>query len=180
MKDDKEKLEKILECIDRVMEYTKDGKEKFFENSLIQDAVVRNIQVIGDAVKELSPELKEKYSDVPWRSASRMRDQVTHRYFDVNYQIVWETVEHSLPPFRERVEDIHQRQIYRVPENRETPSLDDRLKDQNREKGKTDNPRPKLDQLFGKRESKQRGPEQQQSAEQEQRGKREQKDRDRF
>ena len=139
MKDDKEKLEKILECIDRVMDYTRDGKDKFFENSLIQDAVVRNIQVIGDAVKELSPELKEKYKDVPWRNASRMRDQVTHRYLDVDYKIVWETVEHSLPPFRERVEDIQQRQIYRVPENRETPSLDERLKKQNCEEGGMDN-----------------------------------------
>jgi uncharacterized protein with HEPN domain len=170
LKDDKEKLEKILECIDRVNKYTKEGREEFFRNHLIQDGVVRNIQVIGEAIKELSPELKEQNQDVPWSKAARMRDQVTHRYFDVDYKVVWDTVEHSLPPFRERVEDIHQRLVYRVPENRETPSLDQRLKEQEQER-KPDVP-AKLGKLFGKREERP-------DPEQEQREKRELDDRER-
>lgn len=177
MRDDKQKLEKILECLDRVKEYTKDGQEEFFKNHLVQDGVVRNIQIIGEAVKELSPELKEKHQDVKWSNASRMRDQVTHNYFDVDYKIVWDTVEHSLPPFRERVEDIHQRLVYRVPENRETPSLDQRLKEQER---KPESPASKIDKLFGKREDRPKEVgDRKNDLEQEQREKRELEDRER-
>lgn len=54
MRDDKEKLEKILGCADRIREYTKGGEEEFLAKPLIQDAVIRNLQVIGEAIKELS------------------------------------------------------------------------------------------------------------------------------
>jgi uncharacterized protein with HEPN domain len=97
---------------------------------MIQDAVVRNLQVIGEAIKDLTDDLKEKNIDIEWRKASRMRDKVTHDYFDVNYMIVWDTVENSLPAFRERIVDIHQRLIYKVPGNREGPSkLEQELKE---------------------------------------------------
>ncbi len=67
---------------------------------------------------------------VDWRKASRMRDKLTHDYFDVNYEIVWDTVEKSLPLFREGIEEIHQRLIYKVAENRDRPSkLEQKLKD---------------------------------------------------
>ena len=136
MRDDKEKLERVLENIDRIKEYTKDGKDKFFREYLIQDAVVRNLQVIGEAIKDLSEDLKGQRPDVEWRKASRMRDKVTHDYFDVNYEIVWDTVENSLPSFREKIQDIHQRLVYKVPSNREQPTkLAKKLKDKA-------NPRP--------------------------------------
>lgn len=130
MRDDKEKLEKILECADRIREYIKDGKEEFFAKPLIQDAVIRNLQVIGEAIKELSDDLKNNNPDVQWRGASRMRDKVTHDYFDINYDIVWGTVKNDIPPFREKVEEIHQRLIYKVPEKQNTVSeLERKLRD---------------------------------------------------
>ncbi len=127
MRDDKEKLEKILECADRIREYTKGGEQDFFAKSIIQDAVIRNLQLIGEAIKELSDSLKDANSDIEWRKASRMRDKLTHDYFDVNYDIIWDTIENHLPPLRQRIEDIHQRLIYKVPEKRDQSELEQRL-----------------------------------------------------
>ncbi|MCC7527172.1 MAG: DUF86 domain-containing protein [Candidatus Melainabacteria bacterium] len=136
MRDDKEKLEKILDSADRIREYTKDGEDEFFAKPLIQDAVIRNLQIIGEAIKELSNELKDQNPDIEWRNASRMRDKLTHDYFEVNYDIVWDTVENHIPPFRDKIEDIHQRLVYRVSNEREkSPELEQRLKEK-------DNPRP--------------------------------------
>jgi uncharacterized protein with HEPN domain len=129
LRDDKEKLEKILECAHRIQEYTNGGEEEFLAKSLIQDAVIRNLQVIGEAIKDLSDDLRDKNPDVEWRNASRMRDKVTHDYFEINYAIVWDTVKNHIPPFREKIEEIHQRLVYRVSENREKPSeLEQKLK----------------------------------------------------
>ena len=131
MRDDKEKLEKILDCIDQVKEYTRGGEDEFFKNRLIQDGVVRNFQVIGQAIKDLSVELKEKNQDVEWHKASRMRDKVSHDYLDVDYEIVWKTVEKDLSPLRDKIEDIHRRLVYKVPGDREKPSmLEMKLKDE--------------------------------------------------
>lgn len=142
MRDDKEKLEKILDCADRIREYTKDGEDEFLAKPLIQDAVIRNLQVIGEAIKELSDEVKAQNCDVEWRNASRMRDKLTHDYFEVNYDIVWDTVENHIPPFRDKIEDIHQRLVYRVSKEREKPpELEQRLKEK-------DNPRPNKKGVF--------------------------------
>ena len=94
------------------------------------------MQVIGEAIKDMSDSVKDKNPDVEWRKASRMRDKVTHDYFEVNYEIVWDTVENHLPGFRERIQDIHQRLVYKMPDSRDEPTkLEQKLKDK-------ENPRP--------------------------------------
>ena len=129
MRDDKEKLEKILESIDRIREYTKGGKDQFFGDSLIQDGVVRNFQVIGEAIKDLSKDLKFKNPDVDWKDAARFRDKITHDYLDIDYEKVWKAVESDVEPLREKIHDIHQRLVYKVPGDREQPSkLEQKLK----------------------------------------------------
>ena len=130
MRDDKEKLEKILECIDRIKDYTREGKEAFLVDLKTQDAVVRNYQVIGEAVKDLSDELRSKTPDVDWREASRFRDKVIHHYLDIDFQIVWNAVEKTLEPFREKVYDVHQRLAYKVPDAQERHSkLEQKLRE---------------------------------------------------
>lgn len=134
MRDDKERLEKIIECADKIKEYTRDGENEFFGKPLIQDAVVRNLQVIGDAIKDLSEDIREKNPDVEWRGAARMRDRITHDYFDVNYDIVWDTVQNHIPSFREKIKEIHERLIYKVQRSREEPSeLEQKLKEKDAE-----------------------------------------------
>ena len=130
MRDDKEKLDKILECIDRIIDYTKQGKDEYFANTMIQDAVVRNLQVLGDCFKDLSEELKQQNADVEWKDAARFRDKVTHDYFDIDQTKVWAVVENKLGLLRRKIEDIHRRLVYKVPrEHRRPGTLEQKLND---------------------------------------------------
>jgi uncharacterized protein with HEPN domain len=131
-----EKLEMILECIDRIQEYTKDGPDAFFADTKTQDAVIRNCEVIGQAIKDLHEDLKQKNPQVEWREAGRFRDKITHHYLDIDYRVVWDVVETDLPPLRAQICDIHQRLIYKVPDQNEQPSkLQQKLRDK-------DDPKP--------------------------------------
>jgi uncharacterized protein with HEPN domain len=89
-----------------------------------------NCEVIGQAIKDLDEELKLKNPHVEWREAGRFRDKVTHHYLDIDYRVVWDVVETDLPPLREKIYDIHQRLIYKVPDEREHSSkLEQKLRD---------------------------------------------------
>lgn len=104
---DKEFLLDIQEAIRRIEIYTKGLKYKdFLEKIETQDAVLRNLEIIGEAVKNLSLNLKKKYQDVPWKDIARMRDKIIHFYFGVNLDIVWKIIEDKLPQLKKQVEDI--------------------------------------------------------------------------
>ena len=130
MSRDKEKLEMILECIARIKEYTRDGADAFLADTKTQDAVVRNCEVIGQAIKDLDEDLKRKNPSVQWREAGRFRDKVTHHYLDIDYRVVWDVVETDLPSLREHIYEIHQRLIYKVQDKPTKPStLKEKLND---------------------------------------------------
>lgn len=88
MKDERLYLSNIQECIERIEEYTKGGKEEFIQTQMIQDAVIRNFEIIGEATKRLSPELRSDYSDVPWQQMAGLRDVLIHDYLKVNINLV--------------------------------------------------------------------------------------------
>lgn len=98
---DAELIGDIQEAIRRVETYTKAmSYEQFLRDVKVQDAVVRNLEIIGEAVKNLSPDFKKKRKDLDWKSIAGFRDRVIHHYFGVNWDIVWDVVKHKVPELK--------------------------------------------------------------------------------
>jgi len=97
----------IKEAISKVELYIKNITfSEFKKDDKTVDAVVRNLEIIGEAVKNLSSEFKGRYSSVNWRGATAMRDRLIHGYFGVDIAIVWETITTDLPELKVEVEKI--------------------------------------------------------------------------
>lgn len=118
MKDDTLYLIHVLERIRRIEEFTRGGKRAFLDSLQQQDAVIRNFEVIGEAVKRLSAELKRERSEVPWRRIAGFRDVLIHGYESVDPEEVWRIIEGSLPGLRREVESaLRERGITGLPEH---------------------------------------------------------------
>lgn len=96
MKDDKFYIINILESIEKIQSYTKDGKDFFMANTLIQDAVIRNFEIIGEATKKISLDLRSKYTNIPWKNIAGLRDILIHDYLNVDINQVWNIIEFNL------------------------------------------------------------------------------------
>ena len=92
----------IRDSIEKVQNYVVKGRSSFIKDSKTQDAVVRNFEILGEAVKNLSPEIKKRNPTIPWKKIAAMRDKMIHEYFNVNLEITWEVVEKYLPDFLEK------------------------------------------------------------------------------
>jgi len=97
----------MLESLERVMRYTKDmSREDFLQDQMAQDAVVRNIQVIGEAADRTSKQFQEKTPQLEWRKIIGMRHRLVHDYFEIEESIVWRVVTDYLPPLTEELKKI--------------------------------------------------------------------------
>ncbi len=97
-RDDLDLVEDIQEAIRRINSYVKMlDHDDFFEDIKTQDAVVRNLEVVGEAIKNISEDLKERYPQIQWKELAGLRDKLIHHYFGVNYDIVWHVVKNELP-----------------------------------------------------------------------------------
>jgi len=96
-------LESIGDCLGCIAEYTAAGEQAFLASRLIQDGVIRNLEVIGEATNNLSSELRDANPAIPWRQIAGMRDVLIHDYLKVNLSRVWRTVITDLPPLQATV-----------------------------------------------------------------------------
>src|SRR5699024_9006250 len=106
MMNDKLYLQHILECIDSIESYIPNGETDFFSSKLIQDAVIRNLEIIGETTKRVSMDLRSQYLDVPWREMAGLRDVLIHNYFGVDNEIVWNVVKNELPLLKDKITDL--------------------------------------------------------------------------
>jgi uncharacterized protein with HEPN domain len=100
-------IEEILECIAKIEEYTKGiTEDSFYGNTQIQDAVIRRLEIMGEAVKGVPAEFREKYPEIPWRKISGMRDFLIHEYFGVNLERVWKVAKEDVVELKGKILEI--------------------------------------------------------------------------
>jgi uncharacterized protein with HEPN domain len=88
----------ILESIKRIEDYTTDlSYDDFIKNDLVRDAVLRNLEVIGEAAKSIPDGVRKEYSDVPWKRIIGLRNIVIHEYFGVDFENIWKIITENIP-----------------------------------------------------------------------------------
>lgn len=101
---DQDYLADIHEAMQRIVHYTERlTPETFQEDFLRQDAVIRNLQVIGEATKKLSPEFRETHPEIPWREMAGMRDRIVHEYFGIRLDIIWNVTQSEFPALAAKI-----------------------------------------------------------------------------
>lgn len=100
-------LEDILLSMQRIQEYIAGlDFQQFKQDYKTVDAVIRNFEIIGEASKNISTEVKLKYSNLPWEEMYRLRNRVSHEYFGVDYEIIWDIATIYLPQNKSEIEEI--------------------------------------------------------------------------
>lgn len=104
MKEDLAFIEHILDSINAIEEFSKDmTKEKLMSDRLKQSAIVREIEIIGEAVKNISENIKNKHPEIEWKEISGTRDKMIHYYFGVDFSIVWDIIKINIPDLKNKI-----------------------------------------------------------------------------
>lgn len=107
MRDPKILIEDIMESIEKVEEYTKGLLfEQFVENTIVVDAVVRNLEIIGEASKRIPSDIQDKNKSIPWNQLKGIRNRIVHEYFDIDPQIIWHIVTVELTPLKVEINEL--------------------------------------------------------------------------
>lgn len=93
-------LEHILECVRRLEEDSAGGKDAVFESHTLQDAVIRNLQVLCESAKRLEDSHKARHPEIPWKAIAGMRNVLVHDYFELDLEAIWEIVVRDLPALK--------------------------------------------------------------------------------
>ena len=103
MRDDRERVLDILEAIERIQKISVRGREYFYNDEMAQVWVIHHLQIIGEAVRGISPEFRTANPDIPWSDIVGMRNVLVHHYFGIDRNAVWNVVEHDLPALKEQL-----------------------------------------------------------------------------
>lgn len=104
MRDYKLYLDDILQAIEKIEKYTEGlTAEKLKKEDLVVDGVVRNLEIIGEAAKNIPQDLKKKYSDIEWKKIAGLRDILAHEYFGIDLVILWDIIKNKLPELKTKV-----------------------------------------------------------------------------
>lgn len=102
-----ELLGDIKEAIKRIESYTKGiSYQTFLKDTQLQDAVIRNLEIIGEAVKGIPAEFKSQHKQIEWKQIAAFRDKIIHHYFGVNWDIVWDVLEKKLPELKGQIQAL--------------------------------------------------------------------------
>ncbi len=100
-------LEDILESIHKIQEYTKGlSRDVFFNESKTLDAVIRNLEIIGEVAKRIPDEIRIKYPSIEWRKIAGLRDILIHEYSGINSEIIWDILNSKLPVLKIEIQKI--------------------------------------------------------------------------
>lgn len=100
-------LEDILECSSKISAYLeKVEKSSFMGNGMLQDAVIRNLEIIGEAVKGLPADFRDRHEEIPWRKISALRNILAHAYFGIDNEIIWDLATKEIPLFQNQIRKI--------------------------------------------------------------------------
>ena len=107
MKDDKVFIRHILDEMNYIIKESKDLKiEDLMKNETLKRALIRSLEIIGEATKNLSKNFREKHSDIEWREMSALRDKLIHKYFGVNWNRIWDVIENFIPKLKKQMEAL--------------------------------------------------------------------------
>ena len=100
-------LEDMISCINAVEEFVRGMDfDEFLEDDKTTSAVIRKFEIIGEAAKHIPPAIREKYARIPWKSVIGLRDRLTHAYFGIDHQLVWDLIQTEFPKLRDVLEEI--------------------------------------------------------------------------
>ena len=100
-------LEHILNSIQRISLFTKGiSKNTFLKKEMVQSAVIRELEIIGEAVKNIPPDVTAKYPEIPWKKIAGMRDKLIHNYFGVDFELTYDIIEKDVPALKEQIVKI--------------------------------------------------------------------------
>jgi uncharacterized protein with HEPN domain len=100
VRDPRERVRDMIEAIDRIEQYARHGRAAFESDELIQSWFIRHLQILGEAARALSDDIRAKAPEIEWKKITGMRHVLVHDYFGIDHDIIWSAVENELGPLK--------------------------------------------------------------------------------
>ncbi len=105
--DNQLRLAHIINCIDKIQRYVEDVYQEAFEqDEMMQDAIIKNLEIIGEAATRLSKKIKSENTHIPWHQIEGLRHRLVHDYYQVDLTIVWNTIHNRLPQLKREIQNL--------------------------------------------------------------------------